>query len=65
MSKNKHVLGLFFAVSAAFFVWLSWKQLSVWIGDDVKVWAVAGIIVLLGWRLGYIDTKKLGKKFGV
>lgn len=47
----------------AFFIWLTWKKLSDWIGDSTTVWLVTGGIVLILVLIGHFSFKKIAKGF--
>jgi len=56
---------LSFLISATllYFVWLTWKNLTDWIGSSMVVWFITGGVVLLGIFLGFISIDKIIKKF--
>ena len=47
----------------AFFVWLTWKKLTEFIGNTNIVWAITGGLVLLLILIGHFSLKKLAKGF--
>jgi hypothetical protein len=54
----------FFGGTTAFFVWLTWKKLTEFIGDGWLVWFIAGAIVLIGALSGGIGIHKLMQRLG-
>ncbi len=54
---------LFIGISFSFFIWLSWKKFSEWIGDSTIVWIIAGVIVLIGIFIGKFSFKRVANKF--
>lgn len=53
----------FIGVTFAYFVWLTWKKLTDYIGDAVLVWCITGGIVLIGMIGGYLSFGKIMEKF--
>ena len=54
---------LFVGVTLAYFIWLTWDRLTVWIGNSNIVWMITGGIVVLAIVLGHFSFKKIAKKF--
>lgn len=61
--KASYWVVLFFGVTAAYFVWLSWSKLTDYFGDSTVVWFITGGIVVLGLILGIFSFKKLAERF--
>jgi len=50
-------------VTFAYFMWLTWQKLTIWIGDSNIVWIITGVIVLVALLTGFISFKKVAEKF--
>ena len=59
----KSGITLFIGVSFGYFVWLSWKKLTDWIGDSDIVWIITGVIILIAIITGYFSFNKIVDKF--
>lgn len=71
MAKKKKVKGKWtFLISVmattitAFFIWMSWKKLSEWLGDGWLVYAITGGLVLAFLVTGHLTTKGILKRLG-
>lgn len=53
------IIGIFLAI----FIWMSWKMLSNWIDNDLLVWGVTGIIILIAVVIGRYSIKGVLEKF--
>jgi len=64
-TKIKISLGIsvFVGISFAYFLYLSWLNLTEWIGNSNVVWAITGGILLLAIIFGYFGIDKIIKKF--
>ena len=54
---------LFFAITSAYFVWLTWNKLTIINGDTNLIWFITGSIVLFALVIGHFSIKKLAEKF--
>lgn len=54
---------LFFGISFAYFLWLSWKKLTEVIGSTNIVWGIMGGIVIIGIVTGTFGFRKLAERF--
>jgi len=54
---------LFIGITFSYFVWLTWKKLTEFIGSSNIVWAITGTIVLLATALGFFSFNKIVEKF--
>ena len=61
--KRSYWITLFIGVSAAYFIWLTWKKLTIFFGNSTTVWLITGAIVLLGLLIGNLSFRKLAKRF--
>ncbi len=61
--KASFLATLFVGVSFSYFIWLSWRKLTDFIGDTNIVWIITGGIVFLAIIFGYFSVDKVAKKF--
>ena len=54
---------LFFGISFAYFIWLSWQKLTEWIGEGMIIWFILAGIVIVGIILGKIGFNKFIEEF--
>lgn len=50
-------------VTFAYFLFLTWKKLTEWIGDTNIVWGLTGALVLVFIFTGYFSFEKIAKYF--
>ncbi len=54
---------LFFGVSFAYFIWLSWERLTYILGNSTTVWIITGLIVLAGIVFGKLGFDRIVEEF--
>ncbi|MCK5019069.1 MAG: hypothetical protein KAS32_18560 [Candidatus Peribacteraceae bacterium] len=59
----KPSIALFIGVTFAYFIWLSWKKLTEFVGDSDIIWCVTGLILILAIVGGYFSLSKVADKF--
>lgn len=62
-AKIAMVVSLSAGVTFAYFMWLTWSKLTLWIGDSNVVWGITGGLVLLFIFFGTFGINKIVKKF--
>jgi hypothetical protein len=61
--KLRFWITLFVGVTFAYFIWLTWKKLTEWMGSSTTIWIITGSIVIIAMLTGFWSWNKVTKKF--